>query len=110
MEEWSRKELKLDRTQRDAWCEFSRFEDAGMLLETTTERTTYIVFWRGMRYISVAVLKINKYHVGKKNVRFYFYSAPLSMSCPVLKLEASSLSPTTLLESTTSSEVYLQNY
>ncbi|KAG2040781.1 hypothetical protein BDR03DRAFT_948504, partial [Suillus americanus] len=43
-EERFRKELELDR--KDAECEFSRYEDAGILPETA-ERTTDIVhFWK----------------------------------------------------------------
>ncbi|KAG2069637.1 hypothetical protein BDR04DRAFT_675411 [Suillus decipiens] len=72
-EERFHKELELDR--KDAECGFSRYEDAGILLETA-ERTADIVrFWEVI-FLS-AIHKINGYHVSKKNVHFRYYSASL---------------------------------
>lgn len=42
-EERSRKELELDR--KDAECEFSRYDDEGILHETAEQNTDFVRFW-----------------------------------------------------------------
>lgn len=82
-EERSRKELKLDR--KDAECEFSRYEDAGILHETAERNTDIVCFWEVCDIFLLVIHKLNRYHARKKNIhsrlRRYGCSACSSFIC-----------------------------